>query len=186
MDHYCQSPDKFPLEKFHQRGCGKGEVVLIVGESPAENGWRVSERAFYTPDGKFLASGKRLNELLHPFGLSVEACGFTELAKCFVGKDRKRLAECSLGCWPIFLQQLKSANYKLIVVLGVETLRIFNSLAGTDLKTGVVSEAILDNNKYSILPIYHPSPINPHGQRKNWLIFESLKVVIGAILGQNV
>ena len=146
---------------------------MIVGESPAANGWRVSGRAFYTPDGKLLPSGKRLNELLFPLGLSVETCGFTELVKCFVGKNRKILASCSQGCWSIFLKQLKSAKYRLIIILGVETMRIFNELTKTNLQTGIISKIVVDNQKYTILPIYHPSPINPHGQRKNKFIFKS-------------
>ena len=175
MDHYCQSPDKFPLDRFHQQGTGKGEAILIVGESPAANGWRASGKAFYTSQGKLLPSGRRLNELLLPLGLSVETCGFTELAKCFVGKNRKDLAACCWGCWPIFLKQLKASDYKLIIILGVETSHIFNELAKTSLETGIVAKAVIDNQIYAILPIYHPSPINPHGQRKNKLIFESLE-----------
>lgn len=176
MDHYCQSPDMFPLDKFHQLGKGRGRVVLIVGESPAANGWRVSGKAFYTPRGRFLPSGRRLNALLLPLGLSVETCGFTELVKCFVGKDKKRLANCCQGCWPIFVKQIKLTDYKLIIILGVKTLEIFNKINNSDLKTGIMSKFKIDDKEYSILPIYHPSPINPHGQRKNKLIFESQEV----------
>ena len=183
MEHYCQDSNKFPLEKYHQPGKGKGRTVLIVGESPAANGWRVSGKAFYTLQGKLLPSGKRLNELFLPLGLSVETCGFTELVKCFVGKERKKLFECGRGCWPILLKQLKSAEYKLIIVLGVETLRIFNELAMTHLVMGTISEASINNHKYAVLPIYHPSPINPHGQRKNRLIFEPVKEEINQLIG---
>ena len=106
----------------------------------------------------------------------METCGFTELAKCFVGKNRKGLAACCRGCWPIFLKQLKIFDYKLIIILGVETLHIFNELAKIRLETGVVAKVAIDNQIYTVLPIYHPSPINPHGQRKNELIFESSEV----------
>src|SRR3990170_4127964 len=94
-EHHCQNHSSFPLDKFHQIGFGKGKQILIVGESPAENGWRKSGKAFYNPEGKILPTGKRLNQLLVKFGLSVEQCGFTELAKCFVGKNRKILDKCS-------------------------------------------------------------------------------------------
>lgn len=153
-----------------------------MGESPAANGWRVSGKAFYTLQGKLLPSGRRLNELLFPLGLSVETCGFTELAKCFVGKDRKRLANCCRGCWPIFVKQIKLADYKLIIILGVKTLEIFNKINNSDLKTGILSKIEIEDNEYLILPIYHPSPINPHGQRKNRLIFDNLKEEINKFI----
>ncbi len=174
-EHYCQNPSSFPLEKFHQKGTGKGKHILIVGESPAENGWRKSSKAFYNPDGKILPTGKRLNQLLSYLNLSIEKCGFTELAKCFVGKNRKILDKCSKGCWPIFLKQLKTIDYKLIIILGVKTLEIFNKLCGVELKTGTLSKVKIDSKYYFILPIYHPSPINPHNQKRNQIIFESLK-----------
>ncbi|KKR56141.1 MAG: hypothetical protein UT93_C0004G0019 [Candidatus Woesebacteria bacterium GW2011_GWF1_40_24] len=174
-EHYCQNSLSLPLDKFHQIGTGKGKDVLIVGESPAENGWRKSGKAFYNPEGKILPTGKRLNLLLSPFNLSVETCGFTELAKCFVGKNRKALERCSLGCWPVFLKQLESIDYKLIIILGVKTLEIFNKLNKTELKTGTLSKTKVNGKDYAILGIYHPSPINPQGQKRNKIIFESLK-----------
>jgi len=175
--HYCKDPDKFPLSKFHQRGLGKGKQILIVGESPAENGWRNSGRAFYNPEGKILATGKKLNLLLTDFGLSVETCGFTELAKCYVGKNRKILSSCSEGCWPIFLKQLTTEDYKLIILLGVQTLKIFNQLSSLNLEIGKLSKATLDGIKYSFLPIYHPSPRNPYSFNKNQLIFGKQDII---------
>ncbi|OGM18850.1 hypothetical protein A2686_02310 [Candidatus Woesebacteria bacterium RIFCSPHIGHO2_01_FULL_38_10] len=128
-EHSCKEPNKFPTNKLHQISSGKGKIILIIGGSPSENGWRKSGKTFYDLNGKLLASGKRLNQLLSSLGLSVEICGFTELAKCFIGKNRKILSSCSKGCWPIFLKQLKSVNYKLIILLGVQTLKIFNKLS---------------------------------------------------------
>lgn len=174
-EHFCQNPDSFPLKKFHQKGTGKGKSILIVGESPAENGWRKSGKAFYSPEGKILPTGKRLNQLLSRFSLSVEKCGFTELAKCFVGKNRKLLEKCSKSCWPIFLKQLKSADYKTIIILGARTLEIFNRLCKTEIKIGIISKAKIGNKYYFVLAIYHPSPINPYGQKRNQTIFNSIK-----------
>lgn len=184
MEHYCESPNEFPIDKFHQRGVGKGKYVMLVGESPAPNGWRKSGKACYTPEGKLLPTGKRLNELLAEFGLSVEICGFTELSKCFVGKNRKQLETCSQKCWPIFLKQLASSKYKLIVILGVETLRIFNLISGLNLHIGKLEKAYVGNKDYIILAIFHPSPINPNGSVKNKEIFQGLQSSINKILGE--
>ena len=81
QEHNCDSDLK--VSDFFQLGSGRGSRVLILGESLAENGWRKSGKAFYTPDGRLLPTGKRLNMLLEKLGLSLEQCCFTELAKCF-------------------------------------------------------------------------------------------------------
>lgn len=175
QEHYCGNVSKFPLDKFIQLGTGKGSKVLIVGEAPAPNGWRKSGRAFYTTDGKLLPTGKNLNRLLAGLGLSMEVCAFTELVKCFVGRDRKLLNSCGEKCWPIFLRQLKSGEYNLVILLGVKTLEIFNKLLGSDLKVGQLSKVEIEGRSFNTLPIYHPSPIAPFNHRKNQKIFENLE-----------
>lgn len=182
QEHYCQSIETFDLNKFFQKGSGKGVSVLIVGESPAENGWRKSGKACYTPEGKLLPTGKRLNELLEPFGLSVETCGFTELAKCFVGKDRYLLSQCAQGCWPIFIRQLKNSSTKLIILLGIKTLEIFNKLNKTSIEVGTINKIKIEESEYNILPIFHPSPINPHGRARNKKIFTETQNLIETII----
>ena len=80
-EHYCINIDEFPPTKFLQIGRGKGQDILVVGEAPAPNGWRKSGRAFYTPEGKLLPTGRNLNKLLEPFEVTVEDISFTELIK---------------------------------------------------------------------------------------------------------
>ena len=171
-EHYCQNPDSFPIKKFFQNGIGQGQKILFVGESPAGNGWRMSGQACYTPDGKLLPTGQRLNELLETFNLSVSTCGFTELSKCYIGKNRELLKSCSQKCWPIFLRQLKTHNCQLLVILGVHTTSLFNSLSGYNLQVGKLTKITLQEKSYAVLPIYHPSPINPFSRQKNKEIFE--------------
>jgi len=159
-----------------------GKRVLLIGESPAANGWRKSGKACYTPEGKLLPTGKRLNELLSDLDLSVEICGFTELSKCFVGKNRKQLLSCSRKCWPIFLKQLGLCEYKLLIILGVETLKIFNLLSHSNLQTGVLDKIELEGKDYFTLPIFHPSPINPSGRAKNKEIFQRYYISLNKII----
>jgi len=156
MEHYCEFPNEFPEHKFHQKGIGKGKYVLLVGESPAPNGWRKSGKACYSPEGK--------------------------LSKCFVGKYRKQLQICSQKCWPILLRQLASSKYKLLVILGVETLRIFNFISGLNLQIGKLEKALVGNKEYSVLAIFHPSPINPNGRVKNKEIFQRLQTSLNKII----
>jgi len=175
QEHYCRSVETFPPEKFLQLGIDKGENILILGEAPAPNGWRKSGKAFYTPDGKLLPTGKNLNKLLSRLNLSVEICGFTELVKCYPGKNRKLLETCGIKCWPIFLKQLKATNYSLIIILGVKTLDIFNKLTNNRSKLGKLSDVVIDGKKYNVLPIYHPSPIAPFNHSRNTTIFNRLR-----------
>jgi len=181
-EHYCKKPDNFPLEKFFQKGIGRGQKILLVGESPAGNGWRKSGKACYTPEGKLLPTGHRLNELLKPFNLIVDKCGFTELSKCYIGKDRKLLKECSRKCWPIFLKQLNTHNCRLLIILGIHTTNLFNWLSGYPLQVGKLTKITLQERNYTALPIYHPSPINPYSRQKNKRIFEILQKDIEKLL----
>ena len=68
--HYCDTISDFPSDKFLQLGSGAGTKILILGESPAPNSWRLSGRAFYTVEGKLLPTGRNMNELLTNYGLA--------------------------------------------------------------------------------------------------------------------
>lgn len=179
--HVCGEIENFPFEKFHQLGSGQGGKLLIVGESPAPNGWILSGKACYRPDGKILPTGKRLNELLEPFDLSVETSGFTELSKCFVSK-RTELESCGKKCFPIFLNQLRNKNYKLLIILGVQTTKILQKILNQDLPMGEIVDVQLGNKNYKVLPIFHPSPVNPTGHAKNLVLFKNLHSKIREIL----
>lgn len=81
----------------------KGESrFLILGESPAKDGWIQSGRAFYNSKGQFQASGKVLEKLLNLIGLSIDDINFTECCKCIIS-DRKK-----------FVNVLRTVNIFLI------------------------------------------------------------------------
>jgi hypothetical protein len=102
-EHHCDDPEGFPLNGFLQRPCTeKGAKVLIVGEALAPNGWRKSGQACYDVNGKRLKTGENLNTLLRNFDLNVESCGFTDLAKCYVGNDARLKREIRTGDTMIF------------------------------------------------------------------------------------
>lgn len=175
QEHYCEDINKFPLGKFFKEGSGKGKNILLVGEAPAPNGWRKSGKAFYTVEDKLLPTGKNLNKLLEPYGLTINTCSFTELVKCFVGKNRKLLKECGMKCWPIFSEQIKNKRFSLIILLGKETLNIFNENSGLKINIGEISLVTLSGGTYKVLPIYHPSPIGPYNHKNNLEIFNKLE-----------
>jgi len=184
-EHYCGDIENYPPDKFLQFGIGKGTKVLIVGESPAPNGWRKSGKAFYTIEGKILPTGRNLNKLLEEYGLSVERCGFTELVKCYVGKDRHLLSSCGKKCWEIFTKQLKAHEFSFLIILGVKTLELFNKCAKLGLKIGKIVDAKIDGDAYTILPIYHPSPVSPTGHKNNIKIFERNRKVLKSLFLQD-
>lgn len=167
LEHYCDDPDGFPINKFLQLGEGIGRDVLVVGEAPARDGWRISGKAFYNLEGKLIPTGKYLNELLDEFGLRIETCSFTDLVKCYVGQDRRLLKECGRKCWPIFVKQVRGMEFKLIIILGANTLEVWNDAAQTELRIGELSTCNLGGVDCYVLPIYHTSPQYPFGRTKN-------------------
>jgi len=173
--HFCDKSDIFPVEKFLQFGKGKGKNLLVVGESPALNGWIKSGRAFFTIEGRLLPSGRNLNKLFAPFELTIEQCSFTELVKCCIGNNRKMLVKCAPKWKGIFIKQIELCHPKLIIILGVETLRIFNLVFNTSFVTGEFGKFNLDIGFVSVLPIYHPTPIAPKNHSKNLEIIEIQK-----------
>lgn len=171
LEHHCGDKN-YPINKFLQKGIGRGKKIIIVGESLSKTGWRKSGRAFYANDGKILGTGRVLNKLLLRFDLSAESCGFTNIAKCYIGRDKKLLNICGAKCWKIFLRQIGANDFKLIVLLGKKTLEIFNNQLQSDFKTGELSKVVLGDKEYNLLSIFHPSPANPHGYVKNAEIFD--------------
>mgnify|MGYP001567108380 FL=1 len=153
------------MTRFYQSGKGRGKKILLVGESPSPRGW-YRGKACRNRNGELLPTGRRINKLLEPFNLLVDECGFAELCQCVL-KDRKMMRARAKKDWSVFLKHLKKSNSKLIIILGVETTNVFSGLCGYALKTGEISKFKFGTKTYSVLPIYHPSPINPKNRAKN-------------------
>lgn len=161
-NHFCNEVN-IPIDKYLQIGKGIGRSLLAVGESPALNGWMKSGRAFYTPNGKVVPTGKNflinLKQINHD--LELDNISFTELSKCYIGTNRNKLDACAQKTWSHFIQQVNYVSPSLVVLLGKKTTEIFNKLADTNLAVGELTQIKLGSSNYYILPIYHPSPLNP-------------------------
>lgn len=149
---------------------------VFIGESPAKDGWIQSKRAFFNVFGKLQATGKVLNRLLENIGYSISDIYFTECCKCVI-EDRKTLKKCSENCLPILYEQLKNIPCKIIVTMGqfpTQALlqRKINKFADV---VGKELEIDINSKKYILIPIYHPSPLNPKGYKDNVAIFEKIK-----------
>lgn len=152
---------------------------VVIGESPAKDGWIESKRAFYNTKGKLQASGRVLEKLLSNIGYSIKDIYFTECCKCII-EDRKHLEKCSKNCMPFLLEQLKNISCNIILTMGQNPTQ---ALLGIKIKryadyVGKTFDFVIDNKKYILLPIYHPSPLNPKGYTMNVPIFEKLKCII--------
>ncbi|MDO9509707.1 MAG: uracil-DNA glycosylase family protein [Candidatus Magasanikbacteria bacterium] len=165
--HNCKNINSKPSSFFFQKGIGKGAKILILGESLGKDNILHLGKAFYTTSGKIVPTGKRLNEELKILNLSFEKCSFTEIAKCYLGNNRKILKTCGLKSGEHLISQLKAYKIKLVISLGVTTKDILEKIFDIKLPMGEITKV---KNKWSILPIYHPSPASPHGHKKNLVI----------------
>jgi len=177
--HNCRNIKTKPPSFFFQKGVGKGNRILILGESLGKNSLLHQGRAFYTTSGKIVPTGKRLNEELSILNLSFEKCAFTEIAKCYLGNNRKALKTCGLRCGEHFINQLKTYKIRLVISLGVTTKDILEKLFKVNLPIGKITKV---KSKWNIFPIYHPSPASPHGHKKNLLIIAKNKKEIEKII----
>lgn len=147
--------------------------ILVLGESPALDGWIKSGRAFYNVEGKLQASGKILEKLLNLCDLSIDDINFTEVCKCVI-LDRKTLKTCSQNCKPILFRQLEEFNFDIILPMGkfpTET------ILGMDIKklsdvVGKLHKIIVNGHEKIVIPIYHTSPANPLCYKGNENIFK--------------
>jgi DNA polymerase len=153
---------------------GTNNKMLLLGEAPAKNGWRISGKAWYEPNGKITASGKILKKLLKEIDLVLEDLSFTEAVKC-TPCSPKHLKECGKNCQPFLIDQLKIMNPQIIIPLGVRATELllppfkkFSDVVGLPHKT-----------KFGIVvPIYHPSPVSPIGYKSNLPIMQTIKKLI--------
>ena len=171
----CTKCGKLPKLLENSIQYGKTNFI-IIGESPAKDGWIESKRAFYNTAGKLQGTGRILEKLLNNIGFSIKDIYFTECCKCII-EDRRNLAESSKNCMPILLEQLKNIPCDTILTMGMYPTQ---TILQTKIKkfadfVGNVYDITLGGKDFKLIPIYHPSPLNPKGYKDNLPIFEKLK-----------
>ena len=168
------------LQKLTENSIQIGNTpFIIIGESPAKDGWIESGRAFYNTKQKLQSSGRILEKLLNLIDLSIPDIYFTECCKCII-EDRKNLAKYSKNCMPILIEQLNELPCNIIVTMGLHpTQAIMNTKINKFADVvGKTFNITLGNKEYILIPIYHPSPLNPKGYKDNIPIFEKLKELL--------
>lgn len=169
--HSCKNlVDKFPNAKTVY--LGKDNNIVLIGEAPANNGWRKSGMLWKDITGKVLPSGVVLQKLFDIINRDIFDTTFLESVKCYP-LDRKNLKQCSINCKEYMLEQLQELKPKLIITLGEFPTR--NLLPNTFKKYSDVVGTIHKVDNYNVLPIYHPSPISPKSYKGNLPIFKYLK-----------
>ncbi len=151
---------------------GSNNDIVLIGEAPANNGWRKSHMLWKDVNGKVLPSGKVLQKLFDFIGKSIFDITFIEAVKCYPIK-RNNLKICSKNCKCFMMRQLEILKPKLIITLGDAPTRSI-----LDFKFDKFSEVvgnIYKVNDFSVLPIYHPSPISPKSYKENVPIFNKIK-----------
>ena len=145
--------------------------ILIVGESPAKDGWLKSGRAFYDVNGNLQATGKILERLLNLINLSIDDIAFTECCKCHIA-DRSKLTDCSNNCKEYLFEQIKNCKQNIILTMGIFPTQILLNQKIKKFKD-YVGKSYSFGDK-TIIPIYHCSPINPLCYKGNEEIFKRL------------
>lgn len=173
--HLCGQLPKL-TDVFMQTGKTR---FIIIGESPAKDGWIESKKAFYNTSGKLQGSGRVLEKLLNNIGLKIEDIYFTECCKCII-ENRNELERCSNNCKSILHKQLESIPCDIILTMGLHPTQ---ALLGKKIKkfadyVGKEFELVVNGKVFKLVPIYHPSPLNPKGYKGNVPIFEQLKQMI--------
>lgn len=173
--HKCNICDDM-IEKFPDSktvSIGRKNDIVILGEAPANNGWRKSGVAWYDVNHKLLSSGVILQKLLSEINLTIEDTYFLEAIKCYP-KDRKYLTKCSNNCKRFLIKQLEIIKPKIVLGLGDAATRTI-----LDIKYKKFSDVVgkeFDVNGIKVIPIYHPSPISPMSYKGNIDIFKNLKI----------
>ena len=174
----CELCGKLPKLSCNTIKFGKSRI-LILGESPAKDGWIKSGRAFYNDKGRLQATGKVLNELLSICNLTIDDINFTECCKCIIN-DRKSLRKCMRNCKPILFSQLDEFDCDIILPMGQYPTETILGYKINKLKDHVGKEYIVEfgKTKKLVVPIYHTSPANPLCYKGNAPIFEKLNNLI--------
>lgn len=169
----CSTCDSM-VEKFDKCftvSIGNKSDIVILGEAPANNGWRKSGIAWYDENHNLIPSGIVLQKLLKIIEYDLEDINFLETIKCYP-KERKFLRVCSNNCRKYLIEQLLIINPLIILTLGDIATKSLLDIKYS--KFGDIAGQSFNYEGYDVIPIYHPSPISPLSYSGNVNIFETV------------
>ena len=174
----CQRCCNVHAPAFETVSLGTKCEILVVGEAPAKNGWRLTGKAWINEKGSLVPTGKTLQKLLNRIGLDIDQISFIEAIKCYPERG-KVTKEHIVNCKDFCYRQIDILKPQIILSMGkyateylLGTKENFSEMVGnTYLMT-------ISNSIYTVIPIYHTSPASPLSYKGNLEVFEKIKQLI--------
>lgn len=174
----CQRCLNAHTPAFETISLGTKCEILVVGEAPAKNGWRLTGKAWINEKGNLVPTGKVLQKLLNTIGLDIDEVSFMEAIKCYP-EQGKVTKEHTDNCKDFCYKQIDILKPQIILSMGkyateylLGTEKRFSDMVGN---TYLIT---ISNSIYTVIPIYHTSPASPLSYKGNLAVFEKIKNLI--------
>ena len=169
----CENVDHFDHNSIH---LGKNCSLLFIGEAPAKNGWKVTWKAWLNEKGNIIPSGKILQKLLDIPWIDLFDVTFTEAVKC-LPSERKHIKTAAKNCNYILYSQVDLLKPNILITLWDHPTRalLWDTYKNFWEVVGKEFTITIHNKEYTIIPIYHPSPVSPKSLQWNIPIFNTIK-----------
>lgn len=152
--------------------------ILVVGEAPAKNGWRLTGKAWMNEKGNLVPTGKILQKLLNGIGLDIDEISYMEAIKCYPEKGKIK-KEHTNNCKDFCYKQIDILKPQIILSMGkYATEYLLGSKEKFSDMVGNIYSMIISNSSYTVIPIYHTSPASPLSYKGNMEVFNKIKNLI--------
>lgn len=151
--------------------------MLIIGEAPAKNGWRVTGKAWLNEDEELVPTGRVLNKLLNEIGLNIFDLTYMEAIKCYPENGKVLKTQC-INCKNFCVRQIDLLKPQVIISMGKYATEFLLGKGNFSEKVGKKFYLEINENKYLVIPIYHTSPVSPLSYRGNIEIFKEIKNIL--------
>lgn len=155
--------------------------ILVIGEAPAKNGWRITGKAWINEKGELVPTGKTLQKLLNEIGLDISDITYMEAIKCYPEGGRVT-KEQQINCRYFCFEQIGLLKPQIILSMGKYATEY---LLGNDHKfSDLVGKQMFLNTNYGhfiVVPIYHTSPASPASYKGNIEAFRKIKDILNRL-----
>lgn len=163
---------------FETVSFGKRCEILVIGEAPAKNGWRLTGKAWINEKGNLVPTGKTLQKLLNKIGLDIDDVSYMEAIKCYPDNGKVTKAQ-TINCKQYCYEQIDILKPQIILSMGKYATEF---LIGIEKKfsdmVGNTYSMDTSNGSYTVIPIYHTSPASPLSYKGNLEVFERIEEFI--------
>ncbi len=151
--------------------------IMFIGEGPGKNEDKQG-RPFVGAAGKFL------DEMIEMIGMKRKDVFIGNILKCRPPGNRDPLPEEVEACWPWLVEQIKSINPKLIVLLGRHAMeRFLPNQKISQIHGKVLRRELPEIGKKVFYALYHPAAALYQGSLREVLVsdFKKIPKVLEAI-----